>query len=180
VRCLVKRQGPATDEALAVYTRLVCSVLGRGYQDDQDDETAGTVQALREVMFKTAGQYRVRGDKRVSAEVAELLMATHHMHMMLATRSSGLKDLTAKCAITLVKYPQYIPQDKAFYLAGNLAREQGNNNLAFLLLNRYVDLAEAIDAADPSYVDNSQFEDADAVPLNGPLPANHYLQDEVT
>lgn len=64
-------------------------------------------------------------------------MAVHYMHMMFTARANGLKDLAAKCAITLLKYPDYIPQDKAFYLAGVAAREQGNTNLAFLLLNRY-------------------------------------------
>ena len=42
-----------------------------------------------------------------------------------------------------------------------------------------MDITEAIDSADPSYVDNSQFEDADAVPLSAPLPTSHYLYDEV-
>lgn len=64
-------------------------------------------------------------------------MAVHYKHMMLLTKSNGLKDVSSKCAITLLKYPDYIPQDKAFYIAGMSAREQGNTNLAFLLLNRY-------------------------------------------
>lgn len=48
-----------------------------------------------------------------------------------------------------------------------------------LISHRYVDITEAIESADPSYVDNSQFEEADAVPLSGPLPTTHYVQDEV-
>ncbi len=43
---------------------------------------------------------------------------------------------------------------------------------------RYVDLTEAIDCKDMGTVDNSEFQDADGVPLTGPLPSSHYLQDE--
>lgn len=44
---------------------------------------------------------------------------------------------------------------------------------------RYVDLSEAIDSEDASFLDNSEFTDTDAVPLNTTLPTAHYLVDEV-
>ena len=50
-----------------------------------------------------------------------------------------------------------------------------------MLLNiRYVDLSEAIDTEDASFLDNTEFTDTDAVPLNTTLPTAHYLVDEVT
>ena len=175
-----KREAPASDEAISVYTRLVCSVLGRSIQEDKESDYTEIVAMLREVLFKLANQYRKKGDKKAASEISEILMATHYIHMMLTTRAHGLTELTAKCAITLLKYPDYIPQDKAFYIAGMCAKEQGNKNLAFLLLNRYVDITEAIDSGDSSYLDNSQLEEADAIPLNGPLPSTHYINDEDT
>ena len=63
-------------------------------------------------------------------------MATHYQHMLYSAKSMGLKDIAAKCAVTLLKYPDSVPQDKAFYQAGMLCREVGNTNLAFMLLNR--------------------------------------------
>ena len=56
--------------------------------------------------------------------------------LCLSLRSYNLRELSAKCSITLLKYPDLIPQDKAFYQAGMACREQGNINLSFLLLNR--------------------------------------------
>lgn len=44
---------------------------------------------------------------------------------------------------------------------------------------RYVDLTEAIDAADASFLDNTDFQDADAIPLHEALPRHHYLDHEV-
>ena len=42
-----------------------------------------------------------------------------------------------------------------------------------------MDLTEAIDTKDSSFMDNSEYHDTDAVPLNGPLPISHYIRDEV-
>ena len=58
--------------------------------------------------------------------------------MFHVAKSNGLRDLSLKCAITVTKYPDIIAQDKAFYQAGMAARQLGNNNLAFMLLNKYV------------------------------------------
>lgn len=42
-----------------------------------------------------------------------------------------------------------------------------------------MDLTEAIDTNDASFMDNADFQDCDAIPLNGPLPERHYLEEEV-
>ena len=42
-----------------------------------------------------------------------------------------------------------------------------------------MDLSEAIDTEDASFLDNTEFTDTDAVPLNSALPNAHYLVDEV-
>jgi intraflagellar transport protein 172 len=77
-------------------------------------------------------------DKQLGPEIDDLLMATHYQHMLLIASSLGLKDIAARCAVTLLKYPDTIPQDKAFFQAGTKCKEQGNTNLAFMLLNRYL------------------------------------------
>ena len=53
-------------------------------------------------------------------------------------------------------------------------------NFAFILLNRYVDLAEAIENnGDTSFLDNHDLREADAVPLERPLLSlTHYVNDE--
>jgi intraflagellar transport protein 172 len=134
---------------------------------------------LREVLYRLANSYRSHDkDKMLNQEMEELLMATHYQHLLYASRALALKDIAAKCSITLLKYPNVVPQDKAFYQAGMTCKEQGNTNLAFMLLNRYVDLTEAIDSGDASLLDNTEFHDTDAIPLNCPLPTTQYVRDE--
>lgn len=48
-----------------------------------------------------------------------------------------------------------------------------------MFLFSYVDITEAIDTSDASFMDNSEYQDADGLPLNGPMPTTHYLKDEV-
>lgn len=45
--------------------------------------------------------------------------------------------------------------------------------------SRYVDITEAIDTNDASFMDNSDFQTADAIPLNVDLPEAHYVDNEV-
>jgi len=186
VKLLNKRPGPSTDVAMSAYKRLVKVVLCRSSDEDSSSEHITTVAMLRDVLYRLANQYRGQSpDKQqLSPSMEAMLMATHYQNMLYISRSLGLKEICAKCAITLLKYPEFIPVDKAFYQAGMMAKEQGNINLAFMLLNRYVDLTEAIDSGgETNMLDNTEYHDTDAIPLvGGPngaqLPSTHYIRDE--
>jgi intraflagellar transport protein 172 len=138
VKLLQKRPAPASDTATNTYRRLTFAVLSRRL-DEEGQEHYATVATLRDSLYRLANQYRVPksgcGPKEV-AEIESLLMATHYQHIFYSAKTMGLKDIAVKCAVTLLKYPEAIPQDKAFYQAGSTCKEQGNTNLAFMLLNR--------------------------------------------
>ncbi|CAE7853797.1 Ift172, partial [Symbiodinium microadriaticum] len=179
VELLGSKGGPCTEDSIIFYHRVVSAVLSRTLVHEQSVDHGETVSTLREVLFKVAKGFRSSSaDKRLPLDMEELLMATHYQHMYNLCIENGLIDVAAKCSITLLKYPDIVNADKAFYQAGITCRDQGNTNLAFLLLNRYVDLTEAIDTNDASFMDNTDFQEADAIPLNGPLPDTHYLEDE--
>lgn len=135
VKTLTKRQGPITEDALQTYRRLVVRILSRTYEEEGPDHQT-TVSGLRDVMYRLANQYRSQSDRKLTSDVLEMLMATHYQNMFFTAKSLGLKEVAAKCSITLLKYPEYIAQDKAFYQAGMACRDYGNVNLSFLLLNR--------------------------------------------
>ena len=138
VKTLNKRNGPSTEAAVGTYRRLVVRLLSRCAKEETD-EHAAVVSMLRDLFFRLANQYRSQPiDKKLNAEVLEMLMATHYQNMLYSARALGLKEIAAKCSITLLKYPNLLPHDKAFYQAGMACREQGNTNLSFLLLNRYL------------------------------------------
>ena len=139
VKLLHKRQGATTDQSLNVYRRLVRSVMQRAMHEETGEHQS-VVGLLREAIYRLADTYRRTGAEgrggSAGPSIDELLMTVHFQHMLYTSKSLGLRDLAAKCSVTLLKYPDVLPQDKAFYQAGITCREQGNTNLAFMLLNR--------------------------------------------
>ena len=142
ITTLATRQGPATAEAVPVYERLAQAMLSRNVSQEKATSHIANVAILRDVLYRLGTLYRSQArsiDERLLQRFDTALMATHYQSLYYAAKSIGLKDMNAKCAITLLKYPTILPQDKALYQAGNAARELGNENLAFMLLNRYCD-----------------------------------------
>jgi intraflagellar transport protein 172 len=136
VTTLSKRTGPVTSVALQTYARLIRSVLSRPLEAESEENNE-IIATLRDVVYRLANQYRSQSlDKQTMSELEDLLMAVHYQHMVYVTKSVGLKELSAKASLTLLKYPSIIPQDKGFYQAGIYCRDIGNTNLAFMLLNR--------------------------------------------
>lgn len=183
IKTLQKYRGPTTSEAIPIYERLCKAMLSRTIKQEKNKEHVENMSILRDCLYQLVTQYRMQQrtlDSKLLNRIESALMATHYQTILYTTKSLGLKDIYTKCAITLLKYPNLIPQDKAFYQAGNASREQGNNNLAFMLLNRYVDIAEAIDSGetDSSNIDSTDYQVTDAIPLDGPIPIVHYIEEE--
>ena len=186
---LIDQKGMALDDAvkllqryplhdkeavMPVYRRLVKCLMMRSqeseYMEGVDHRDA--IASLRDVLYKQAREIKTK-------EMNELLLATHYQHIFYLAESLGCKDIAAKCAVTLLKYPSVVPQDRAFYQAGMIAKELELTNVAFVLLNRYIDIVEAIDSGDASRVDNQDFYETDAIPLNdAPIPTTHYVTDK--
>ena len=138
VELLGTKGGPATLDSIPFYHQVVSRVLSRSLADEQSVDHGETVASLREVLFKVAKHFRSNSaDKKLPLDMEELLMATHYQHVYNLCIENGLIDVAAKCSITLLKYPDILNADKAFYQAGITCRDQGNTNLAFLLLNRF-------------------------------------------
>jgi intraflagellar transport protein 172 len=90
--------------------------------------------------------------------------------------------VATKASVSLLRYADLIPADRAFYGAGTNAKVAnskinvffhlkifkqtvGWDNLAFVLLNRFLDIADMIeengDSADATLLDNTDFEQTD-------------------
>lgn len=60
--------------------------------------------------------------------------------------------------------------------AGCASLDAGRSNMAFVFLNRYLDLAEAIDDADAGPLENADFVDTD-IPFDFHIPSKHYVSE---
>mmetsp|Transcript_22613 Transcript_22613/g.70776 ORF Transcript_22613/g.70776 Transcript_22613/m.70776 type:complete len:1626 (+) Transcript_22613:579-5456(+) len=109
--------------------------------------------------------------------ISRLFFTVHYYSIYLRSLHHGIQAIGLKAVVTLLHYTDIIPSDKVFYLAGTLARQLGQTNLAFLLLNRYIDITEAMEDCNPSIIDNFDFAVATNVPHQIKLPEKQHVAD---
>jgi len=89
-------------------------------------------------------------------------------------------EVSAQTSVALLRFCDVIPPDKAFYLAGMACRDNADwESMAFVLLNHYLDISEAIEEGDASMIDNSDFVGTDIpAPFDYALPKVQFLDDD--
>jgi intraflagellar transport protein 172 len=103
-------------------------------------------------------------------EFETLLTVSHYYALRSAVLPHDmLEAVGAKLSVSLLRHTDVIPADKAFYEAGVMCKAVGWENMAFVFLNRYLDLIEAIEERSLDMLDHSDFQDTD-IPFEIPLP----------
>lgn len=111
-------------------------------------------------------------------EFEQMLLIAHYY----ATRSAakGVEQLSlvaVKLSVSLLRHTELVPADKAFYEAGLDCRDVGWENMAFIFLNHFLDLCDAIDEGSLHALDHSDFVDTD-IPFEVPVPTKLCVTDE--
>ena len=117
----------------------------------------------------------------VYKEFHEYLMINHFLLLKIeCSQNPALSHIYCRLCISLLRYTRIIRADKAFLDAGIACRNEGMNNMAFVFLKRYLDLAEAIDDPDNAqFEDNADFQDTDIPsPYDIPLPENNLMSED--
>ena len=80
---------------------------------------------------------------------------------------------------SVLRYVGIVPADRAFFEAGLAWKDAGRPNMAFVLLNRFLDLCDAMDDPDSSaaVLENSDFADTD-IPFDFHIPQRAYVAEE--
>eukprot|EP00435_Cladocopium_sp_Y103_P029551 s2128_g7.t1 len=110
------------------------------------------------------------------------LMAAHYQSLRQRLRERNFApELVAKMSVSLCRYCAEFPVDLAFYDAGIDCKNAGMINMSFFFLNRFLDIADAIDDPENAAIDNTDFMDTDIPsPYDLDLPEqNHISSDKV-
>ncbi|XP_037837544.1 intraflagellar transport protein 172 homolog [Kryptolebias marmoratus] len=100
----------------------------------------------------------------------QMLLIAHYFATRSAARGvEQLVSVAAKLSVSLLRHTELIPADKAFYEAGLACRAVGWENMAFIFLNHFLDLCDAVDEGTLDSLDHSDFLDTD-VPFEVPVP----------
>jgi len=186
VRVMAKFGTQPQAKHFPMLEKVSAAVLGKSEDSDSKEAEGGNsaesidvVRSLRSVLFKTVSELK-QLDKGAPKELERCLMAAHYMSLRDTCLENGLTELATRISLALLKYCGVIPADKLFYLAGTMCRDQEHlQSLAFVLLNRYIDLIEAIEDGDTSTLDNADLADTCIPsPFDYELPKNQYLNED--
>jgi hypothetical protein len=106
-------------------------------------------------------------------------------HSSSVKEDDPLVELALKMVVSQLRYLGVgglvkggVPADKAFFQAGILCKRLNQLRSAFVYLNRYLDIADAIDDGDKSGIDHTDFKQSDIPgPQDVALPETHYLSE---
>ncbi|XP_071532014.1 intraflagellar transport protein 172 homolog [Panulirus ornatus] len=167
---LYKQHGaPAFAQNYNIYRRLVLDLISM--HELCSSQAYQTWADLRDLLLSLVDNLRQHEDTDGVMKEFELLLLQAHY---LAARSAymatpQLEKLVAKVSVSLLRHTDILPADKAFYEAGMACKEVGWKNMAFVFLNRFLDLCEAIEEGSLDSLDHTDFLDTD-IPYEIPLP----------
>ncbi|XP_061559670.1 LOW QUALITY PROTEIN: intraflagellar transport protein 172 homolog [Phycodurus eques] len=171
----VQHGAPPNPQNFNIYKRLFLDTL---HLPDAT-ESYRTWADLRNVLLQLCENLSKSAGENSSAheDFEQMLLISHYY----ATRAaaSGLEELTsisAKLSVSLLRHTDLVPADRAFYEAGLACRAAGWENMAFIFLNHFLDLCDAIADGTLDCLDHSDFSDTD-IPFEVPLPSKPCVPD---
>uniref|UniRef100_A0A8C0IIW3 Intraflagellar transport protein 172 homolog n=1 Tax=Bubo bubo TaxID=30461 RepID=A0A8C0IIW3_BUBBB len=174
----VHHGAPANPQNFNIYKRLFVEMVNAS--DMNCAEAYSSWADLRDVLFHLCENLVKSSEANTPAheEFETMLLISHYY----ATRSAaqGVKQLdavAAKLSVSLLRHTELIPADKAFYEAGMAAKAASWENMAFIFLNRFLDLSDAIEEGNLNSLDHSDFQSTD-IPFAVPLPAQQHVPEQ--
>lgn len=137
---------------------------------------------LRNFLFQLTQSLRAESDdanETMFDRFEQLLLIAHFYTTRAACRDvAALHSIAVRISIAILRYTELIPIDKAFFEAGMDLRSTNRNSEAFVILNHYLDVCEAIEEGSGNLVDHSDFACTD-FPSSVPIPERMHLQHEL-
>lgn len=177
---------PALPQNINIYNRIALECLGQREQAALD---AGLWRNLRNFLLQvvlafrsgdtnnTAGPPLSAVDRKSIDRFDDQLLIAHYYAVRAACRTvPALATIGTRLSVALLRYTEMIPVDKAFYEAGMALRAAGRDGEAFVMLNHYLDVCDAIEGAE-SLVDHLDLTATD-IPSSVPIPERMHLAGE--
>lgn len=170
-----KHGAPPLQQNFNIYNRIASECFGL-----REPDGINVWKDLRLFLFQITQAIRtvdtVHANEMDRFEL--LLLIAHYYGTRAACREvPSLQAVGIKISVAILRYTEIIPVDKAFYEAGMDLRSVGRESEAFVILNHYLDICEAIDGAE-NLVDHLNLAATD-FPSSVPIPNVMHLQNEL-
>lgn len=171
----VQHGAPANPQNFNIYKRIFTDMVGS--PGTNSAEAYHSWADLRDVLFNLCENLVKSSEANSPAheEFETMLLIAHYYASRSAAQSvKQLETVAARLSVSLLRHTQLLPADKAFYEAGTAAKAVGWENMAFIFLNRFLDLTDAIEEGTLDALDHSDFQDTD-IPFEVSLPAKQHV-----
>ncbi|XP_044747182.1 intraflagellar transport protein 172 homolog [Coccinella septempunctata] len=166
---------PAMPQNFNIYNHIATEMFA--LTDLSGPDSYNDWEKLRQMLFEIFESLETINHE-VKHHFYNLLMISHFYALRATCREvPSLKSIAVKISCALLRYSDIIPADKAYYEAGMDMKSEGRYSEAFVFLNHYLDLCEAIEEGEGQLVDHSDLVQTD-FPSNVPIPNQLYLRDE--
>lgn len=170
---------PANPQNFNIYHRIAVDC----FSVREPDETSTLWRDLRNFLYNVwtgiKGAENLDGASELFDKFENLLLIANFYANRAACRQiPALNGIAVKISIALLRYTETIPVDKAFFEAGQDLRSVGRDSEAFVLLNHYLDVCEAIDEGSGALIDHSDLASTD-FPASVPIPEELHLKNEL-
>lgn len=145
----------------------------------EQPNAAFNLTAFHDGFISVADSMRRTGQPDAAVIKAEALRDVIHIyHMQTFMTERGFPEYALKLMLGLPRYVNFIPADKAYYDAGMAAKDAKQDSIAFMYLNRFLDLREKIEDGEPDSgnMDNTDFACTD-FPFQFLLPRQHTINE---
>ncbi|XP_061785815.1 intraflagellar transport protein 172 homolog [Nerophis lumbriciformis] len=164
----VQHGAPPNPQNFNIYKRLFLDMIHL----PETPESYRTWADLRNVLLQLCENLSKSAGENSAAheDFEQMLLISHYYAARAAT--TGIEELTsisAKLCVSLLRHTDLVPADRAFYEAGLACRAAGWENMAFIFLNHFLDVCDAIAEGTLDSLDHTDFSDTD-IPFEVPLP----------
>ena len=163
---------PNEPSFMSIYKTLCVEILA----DCQDQEIYDA-----RIMMKNLIENIYEKKSKIYKEFERYYTILQLLFLKNLTKGKKLNSIYAKICISLLRYTNEVRVDKAFFDAGSACKQEGWLNMAFIFLNRYLDLADAIQDPEGGVAalgDSADFEGTDIPVYDIPLPDSNFTSDD--
>ncbi|ETN84945.1 tetratricopeptide repeat protein, partial [Necator americanus] len=180
VRVFAKYGASSNPANFNIYKAVVDKTVAQSFATPSDE--VAQLSPVRD-LFLSVYEQLVKENSESRYIFERYVHALHLMTIRSAMediQSEDSQQLRLQQSISLLRYSDLIPADRVFFQAGIAAKDADGDYapLAFLLLNHYLDLVDAIEEGDASLVDYSAFEGTD-IPSEVPLPEKPWVESTI-
>ncbi|KAK0069568.1 intraflagellar transport protein 172 isoform X1 [Biomphalaria pfeifferi] len=171
----VKYGAPANSQNYNIYKRIFNDILTK--REMSKPEAYRSWAELRDMLHDLCENISKTSEANgpQHEEFEKMLLIAHYCATRCAAQAQpSLDSIAGKLSVSLLRHTDIIPADKAFYEAGMACKALGWENMAFVFLNRYLDISEAMEEGTLDMLDHTDFQETD-IPFEIPIPEKPFL-----